>query len=98
MNHEPYPPLPPEEPPRDPGSIGLGCGICFAVVVVGGYFTFGLIQHYPFNLLVPLGALLIFSIAVARSGWSRTYTGIAIGLLLTLGFILLLKSICGGGF
>ena len=102
MSDEPLTPPPAEPSPTTPppvegeGSIVAGCFAYFILCWVVGFITFKLSPYSPLNLGVPLVVVLFFSINVARRGWSRTHTGILIGLLLTLGAYLLLLSICGG--
>lgn len=95
------PPTPPPEPPPPPpaeksGTVVGGCLAYFGLCWLLGFATLKLAAFQPYNLAIPLLAVLWFTLSIARHGWSRTHTGILLGMLLTLGAYLLLMSICGG--
>jgi hypothetical protein len=101
MSNDPNPPPPAEPlpsttpPVAKEGTVVGGCLAFFVLCAVMGYATAALGKFAPYNLAVPLVAVLCLAINLARRGWNRTHTGLLIGLLLTIGFCLLLMSICG---
>ncbi len=90
------PPVPPVPPPTEPdgdneGSILAGVGYWVAILVA----TFTLLSTSTIFLALPLVAIVAGIVWVVRNGWNRTATGATIAVLLTLGLVLLMWSICG---
>ena len=100
------PPLPPSEPPLLPppappppepedngeGSLLAGMGLWVAVLFATG----AMLSVNTIFLALPLVSLVVGIVWVVKHGWNRTATGATIAILLTLGLVLLIWSICSG--
>ena len=97
-NAQPPPSAPGQEPPSDGksgnGSIALGFGLAW-LIVVGGHVL--LLSRSALALLfLPELATIILAIVFAVQGKSRTAIGIGIGLATMVGVVLLLIAACFG--
>lgn len=88
------PPAPPPPEPEDngEGSLLAGMGLWLAVLAV----SFVMLSSNPIFLALPLVAIGFGIVWVVKHGWNRTATGATIAILLTLGLVLLIWSICSG--
>jgi hypothetical protein len=94
-------PTPPAKPGDDRGSLLLGIGLAWAIMI-GGSMVAGPI-HYTLWPLPPV-AILVVAIMLMINGKTRTGQGMLLGLLSIVAVILLLIAACfgllwsGGGF
>jgi hypothetical protein len=85
------PVLPPPEPDDDnKGSVLAGMGLWLGVLFATG----AMLSTNTAFLWLPVVALALGLVWVVKHGWNRTATGALIAVLLTVGFVLLIWSIC----